>query len=203
MRRQPVHTPMSDYERIITEIAHRSATQFGRYVAKRENLDPHDLGHTWTNDPKPGDIVKCQTQRHTSRWMFAWLVEVHGYSEWLLREIGGERTCRMSNENLTALPGYLPLEGHQFLALEVCRYAAWKFTDQEYTPRWGGIEFPDRHSRDGVVTIRTAFGGALGPDVRVTIPIRATSDLRVREVLAAMRDAWAKREKPEQVGRKP
>lgn len=99
--------------------------------------------------PKPGDIVMCRTGR-VSRWKIAYFVEDcrdgwGGYH--LLREIGSNRLCRMSNESLDTLIGVSPnllLDG---LRRKIYGWATVEAFSRRYNPksdhwiRCGGAEF--------------------------------------------------------------
>lgn len=192
---RPIHTAMTDYERIITEIAHNATSSISRFhFGTRDTIPKLDRGYTWSNDVQVGDIVRCNTQRRPE-WMFSWLEGVdldHHEKAYLLRGIGSTKRVRMSNESLYSLPFYQPLEGFQWRAYEVCVAAANEMTDMHYSPRWGGMKFPNQTSRDGVCELRYVFG--LNEN-RVSIPIRATSRLTFSSVYDAMETAWNLMEK--------
>lgn len=99
--------------------------------------------------PKPGDIVMCSTGR-INQWKIAYFVKDcrdgwGGYH--LLREIGSDRLCRMSNERLETLigvPSSLLLDG---LRQKIHRWATVEAFSEKYNPksdyfvRCGGAEF--------------------------------------------------------------
>lgn len=109
--------------------------------------------------PEPGDLVQCQTQRTPNHWCWAWLVEHKDDrpdGSWLLRELGGEQTCYMHNEMLRAFRGINPerlLEGHQH---KFYRKAVKAFSGEgvDYLTRFGGIAWPDRHSKTATFGVR-------------------------------------------------
>jgi len=158
---------MSDKERILLTIIRELQTMLvlarGAY-----QLDFHDRSagreyvhfeHREYDKIKPGDLVICQTSG-IHDFTVGFVVDKfdpdwHGL---LLREIGTERTCRMSNERYYCIVGLSEhdlWEGgkHQF-DLKV-KKAFWKTNEDWY--RFGGLRFND----DGTatMTVREKFGG--------------------------------------------
>ena len=117
----------------------------------------------------------------------------------MLREIGGERLCRMSNESFYAIRGTHStdlLEGIQYRAyLAVQRAFGAVIREDYYKSRYRGFEFPDgRKSREGVITIgpHIFVDSREGQYERVKATVRFTTKTTQREIVEAIRAATPK-----------
>lgn len=95
---------------------------------------------------KPEDIVRCKTNPN-HRWGIAELVEKRGYSDYLLREIGGNKLCNMGNESVEVLRFMAPSRLYTGTKFRIYQWASTKAFVKRYNPdadRWkrcGGVEF--------------------------------------------------------------
>lgn len=199
---------MSDRERILTFLAMVSGP-FTKFVSGEPG--PHDF-ICWSSTVRPGDLVKCATQRVPNRWNIAWYVgpsdrSTPGWPTHLLRELGGEHLCHMGNEMLYSLRGqegspYL-LEGHQWRA-HVAVERAFAGIDH-YEAKLYELRFPDRHARDGEIIVRPhIFSSAKGVEaatLAVVVPFSFTPRTSGKAVRAAINEAlrdvdWSTRAVP-------
>jgi hypothetical protein len=199
---------MSDRERILTFLA-MVCGPFTKFVSGEPG--PHDWT-CWSSVVRPGDLVRCNTQRVPNHWNVAWYVgpserSAAGWPVHLLREFGGERLCHIGNESLYSLRGqegspYL-LEGHQWRA-HVAVERAFAGIDH-YEAKLAGVRFPDRHARSGEIIVRPhIFSSAKGDKdatVAVVVPFTFTSRTSGKAVRAAVMEAlqgidWSTRVAP-------
>lgn len=146
---------MDDKERILMTVidrlastallGRRSSEIAGLIVDSEGEPMPQFVGN-YIYKPKPGDIVRCVTG-HASPWKLAVLVEARGDGNWLLREIGSDRLCKMGNEMVETLIGIAPsvfYTGHQRRLYDWGRgkafLAPWN-PKADYLVRGGGVEF--------------------------------------------------------------
>ncbi len=138
---------------------------------------------------KPGDLVICNTSG-VHDFTIAWMVEKLAYSEFLLREIGSERTCRMSNESVWIIRGLTEpwtWEGDKYQFYKKVWNAFWKAGDDWY--RFGGLAFNENN--DAVMTVREKFGGALSlssgeESVPFTVTMPWSKRTSVKAITAAL-----------------
>jgi hypothetical protein len=184
---------MSDRERILTFLA-MVCGPFTKYVHGEPG--PHDWT-CWSSAVRPGDLVRCTTQRVPNHWNVAWYVgpSERGHGTHLLREFGGERLCHMGNESLYSLRGqegspYL-LEGHQWRA-HVAVERAFAGIDH-YEAKLAGVRFPDRHARSGEIIVRphifSSAKGATEATLAVVVPFTFTARASGKAVRAAVMEA--------------
>jgi len=94
---------------------------------------------------KPGDIVRCRTNPN-HRWGIAELVECREHACFLLREIGGNKLCRIQNESVDVLRFMCPDRLYTGIQHRVYQWAYKAFSGR-YNPvadrgkRCGGVEF--------------------------------------------------------------
>jgi len=97
---------------------------------------------------KKGDVVRCQTNPN-HHYGISEYVESKGYSEWLVKEIGGERLCNLSNEGLDVLRFMAP---HRLYYGTKSKLYVWATTkafsgrynpDAQHSKRCGGVEFDE------------------------------------------------------------
>ena len=95
---------------------------------------------------KPGDIVRCKTNPNHG-WGIAKLVEQTGHSTYVLREIGGDKLCNMSNESVDVLRFMAPARLYTGVKYRIYKWATGKAFSERYNPgadyfkRCGGVEF--------------------------------------------------------------
>jgi hypothetical protein len=108
------------------------------------------------SQPKSGDMVLCLTAREPHPWTLSWWCEaIPGGG--LVREIGGERLCRIVNENFGIVrnaPFDWLLEGRERRFAEKLR--RWHSLNYEYGYRIGRLVFEGNRVR---VEIRAPFDG--------------------------------------------
>lgn len=189
---------MTDRERILTAVSLYAAGPFCGWYDETKTI----MQGTWDRKVRPGDLVKCVSQRSVNHWNIAWYDgrSFHrGESCHLLRELGGEWQCHMANESLYAIrgiPSHWLLEGHQWKAYLHCQRALAELYRQDGhydAPRFQSVWFTDRHSRDLELRVRChLFRVPRGSKVIGTaVPLRYTSRLRVRDTVSAIRGAVA------------
>lgn len=199
---------MSDRERLLTVVTMFGCAAFPRF-GHQEN--PVRSGWEWREENiRPGDLVQCQTQRTPNHWCVAWLEDFLQDTHWgrtyLLRELGGEGLCRMSNERVYALrgvPPYLLLEGLQWRSYVKVSKAISHL--DRYHVRFQDLTFPDRHSRKGTIALRPHIF-RVPRDMRarpIEVSVCFTARTRIRDLAQAIEDAtpegcWADRWEPEQ-----
>jgi len=165
---------------------------------------------------KEGDIVRCFTNPNHD-WGISEYVGIEssdggafGSVVWLLREIGGERILRMSNESLYVLrfmPQHLLLTGFR---MKLWNWSQDAFTRRcnakadRYTWRWGGCEFDGdcmtvwvRHHVFGITKMVDGVEMHAVPK-KVTIP--CSRKTRRKDIVAAVNEAtktdceWSEKE---------
>ena len=203
---------MTDRERLLTTIMMR----VGPFMedARHGRSEP-TFGVYWA-DPKPGDLVKCETQRTPSKWAWAWYEEHgehandkhcwgrHGHACYLLRELGGESLIHMGNESLIALRGFGAdelLEGQQFRfyvkVLKAFGRLGKRYGSQSML--YAGVVWPDRHSKRATIGIRphafsspTIEGDYSRGNRTIVKPIPVVlehnSRTRIRDIVEALKD---------------
>jgi hypothetical protein len=170
----------------------------------------------WRDDEsKPGDLVICRTSWRHGAHPFAvgYVVEMYSRSDVLLRELGGRRLCRMSNEGFYAVRGMserhhfelLPGRWHRFY----CKVIKAFQRGQSYSHLFDSVEFHD----DGTATIwvREKWDGR-GKDENgqptwskpYPVTMRWNSRTTIKAILAAMREAgYGEREFEREPDQKP
>ncbi len=164
----PTHAALDDIAndrvRLLTIIAMSAPT-----------ITERGYGSYWDTEVRPGDLVRCQTQRTPNRWCFAWY-EGSGKDEALggaeyhdLRVLGGDERTRMFNESVMALrrPLFPLLEGLEWQTYVLIRRA---FSDVacSYLCRFRDADFAI-DDRIVTVTIRP-HGAVLGGNRLATAP---------------------------------
>lgn len=154
---------MNDKERILINII--SKLQSAMVLKCKTHLidfEDHvhfanNYGFLGTKKLKPGMLVLCNSNaRHD--WGVSFLVEPIN-DGWVLREIGSDRLCNMTNESFTPIVGMNKidlLEGknREFYIKVIKAFSR----GGEYSYRFGGI---DINKNKAVITIREVFGGSL------------------------------------------
>lgn len=194
---------MTDRERILSAVAMRMVSPH-RFAFEADHWET-DLSKI-----RPGDLVKCGTQRSVNRWNIAWYIgpsddprdaqdpgHVH-----LLREIGGETQCRMSNESISAIRG-IParwlLEGHQWRAYVKTQKAVDNIG--HYNLKLSGVAFADRHTKTAQVAVRPHLFRVKGQVRALGVPVEFNSRTTIAGVERAIRAAtdgfdWSSRMTP-------
>ena len=124
-------------------LGHRNSK--GVWVDGRGDPEAQFVG-SYLVKPKPGDLVMCDTGS-VGPWKFAYFVE-DCVDYYMLREIGSDKLCRISNESLSTLVGIsqnMLLDG---LRKKIYRWATheafWTRYNKKadhYHSRCGGVEF--------------------------------------------------------------
>lgn len=195
--RKPARNRVSDRERILFAIACHSPS----YDYRRDEGDVRGTPVRWVSRPaKKGEIVRCMSsiwepRRH--HWTIARVVEVVSANELVVREIGGPRTCHVSNEAfhvLVGIPAGELTEGRQRRAVERIRagfrkigsvdgcilvdvhFATEEARDAVVTFRANRVWFPDQPNVDLVVGISPLpSAGAIAQRIRAAAPWVSTS----------------------------
>ena len=151
---------MSDRDRVLMNIAVKTA---GSVHDKMRQLDigwsvrflfdrpapqfvPAEMADQLGMPMKPGDIVRCQTNPY-HRWGIAELVKCYGFSDFVLREIGGDALFNMGNESLDVLrfmPESLLYTGAKYRIHEWASGKAFRRPhnpDADHFKRCGGVKF--------------------------------------------------------------
>jgi hypothetical protein len=139
---------------------------------------------------KPGMLVLCKTSvaREVHDWAVAYVVEVLGDAECMLREIGSDRLLRMGNESfepIVGMPEHMlrEREQHQF-AKKV--QAAFR-RGGEYSYRYGGIDFDASNAGRATVWVREVFGGMNKPSRPFAVAMEYTRKTTTKAILEEMR----------------
>ena len=150
----------SDFERVLMNIAvdtagtvhdHMERLKSGwqlryRFGNPAPQFIPAEMAKAVGLPLKKGDVVRCQTNPG-HHWGISVFVEQLGYSDWLLRELGGEALLEMKNEDLDVLRFMNPARlyaGHQYRVYLWASHKAFskRFNKQaDYFKRCGGVEF--------------------------------------------------------------
>jgi hypothetical protein len=138
---------------------------------------------------QPGDLVICNTSG-VHDFTIAWVVEKLAYAEFLLREIGSQRTCRMGNESVYIIRGLTEpwtWEGERYEFYRKVWKAFWKAGDDWY--RFGGLAFNE--AGEAVMTVREKFGGMLSSrsgeeSVPFTVTMPWDKRTSIRAIAAAL-----------------
>jgi len=152
----------------------------------------HDGGpraHFGMREPKPGDVVLCKTQREHSVWEVAYYVEPIPDGA-LLRAIGDDRLCRMTNECFAPLVGMREnetLDGADARFVLLARKAFGVI--DSYVCRYGGVHFGE--PGHATVYAREAFDGMLRGyhSVPIAVPMEYGKRTTLRSIVAALRAA--------------
>lgn len=116
--------------------------RFGRCAPQ---FVPEEMATKLNMPLKPGDIIRCSTNPNHA-WGISELVEKTGFSDFLLRMIGGEKLLNMGNESVDVLRFMSPYRlytGHKF---QVYKWASSKAFSTRYNPqadyfkRCGGVD---------------------------------------------------------------
>lgn len=151
---------MTDRERVLMNIAVDTAgtvhdqmkrlvsgwTLRYRFESPAPQFVPEELAKAIEMPLGPGDIVRCKTNPN-HLWGISEFVERQGHAAYLLREIGGERTCNMGNESVDVLR-FMP-ESRLYTGTKnrLYHWARGKAFQERYNPaadrfkRCGGVEF--------------------------------------------------------------
>ena len=166
---------MTDKERILLNIIEqmnftmslgRKDPVTGIWTDYRGDLDAQFVSATYGKDHllTPGALVFCSTSRPFP-WKIARYVSTvkdkHGnISHYVLRELGSDRLCNMSNESLSVLvgvPEQFLYEGHQKKVFDWCHKAIFDDDSIEGADgavcRCGGVEFVKIDGKDEFVRI--------------------------------------------------
>ena len=151
------------------------------------------LPYVSSGEPKAGDLVICQGSwvRGVHDWVVGYVDEVKGYGHCMIREIGTDRLCDISNESFCTIhniDGDHLLTGDQHLfQRKVLRAFA---RGDEYSYRYGGVEF---NGRGVTIWVREVFGGRLhGSDTGSKpfhVAMRWRKNSSIKSILLAMRGA--------------
>lgn len=212
MRKEPRRV-LEDRQRIYVAIIQRLASDV---LCRKPWVNPRDA--------VPGDLVVSSTRRGWDPWLAGFLVEQRGdYGAYLIRDVASPRVCTVSNDSFHVVRGLMSedlLAGYQYAAARRCRGAlsvGWRSgAFDSLDARWGGIEFADRDTRDGVLYVRphSFFGPHCPPrgplpegkhplgtkgvsesdqwrivTEHKAIPFHATSRLRARDLAARIEEA--------------
>lgn len=118
-----------------------------------------------------GDLVLCSTSggRQYHDWIVGWVKEIHSSNECLIREIGSDRLCKVSNEQFYIIEGLSDLEkleGDQYKFYRKVVTAINKYGDD--WRRFSDIKF----NEDQVtVSLREKFNGLQRNKVQVPFEI--------------------------------
>jgi len=181
---------MTDKERMLLTIANSLA--FPDY---KEIPDEKRLG-AWVSwkkeDLVPGALVSCVSSGRFSLhdWLIGFVVQVNDESDCVIRELGGKRTCRVSNERFYVIRGidrYALLAGKERQFYERVLLAFRRGGEWAY--RFGGLDFNDDGSAS--IKIREAFGGRLAGPVSMPFVVCVPEwrkTISWKRILQAMRD---------------
>ena len=138
---------------------------------------------------EPGMLVVCNSS-HLCDWTVSIIQEVGpGYAECLLRELGTNRLCRMSNEAFTPICNMAESdlwEGEQFAFAKKARKAF--FCGDDYVYRYGGLSFSKDDPRHATILVREVYGGLDKPSLPFAIEIDWTPKTTIKAILQTMRD---------------
>ena len=117
--------------------------RFGRPVAQ---FLPTEMCEKIGMSMRPGDIVRCQTNPNHA-WGISELVEQTGYSDFVLRLIGGDKLLNMGNESVEVLRFMDPSRLYTGAKFKIYQWASGKAFSARYNPhadyfkKCGGVEF--------------------------------------------------------------
>jgi hypothetical protein len=190
---------VNDKERILMNIINRLYSTMvlapnPKGFSRKDFIDRWSSGeHLYVHiaryqDPKPGDLVLCKTM-NVNDWKIGWYVQCVGYSEAMIREIGTQRICHVSNEDFAPIVG-MPydeiLEGDEYVFYRKVLKAFYR--GYEFNYRFGGVTFD---GRDATIWVREAFGG-LGDlhhqSKPFPVPIHWNKKTTIKSILQTMRD---------------
>jgi hypothetical protein len=161
---------MTDKERILMVIVSELASSLQQSKWRGGNVDPIG-GVTYTDveyscKPNPGDLVVCNSSgRFTPHpYIVGWVQEVRDHAHCLIRELGSNRLCDISNESFTRINGIRQvdlLEGHHYkfyrkVCVLVSRNDNWDYRLRQmtfkgdgtckasFTPKFGGTAARDQ-----------------------------------------------------------
>lgn len=146
---------MTDHARILTEVLLRTPQPM--YTAPDLEATYVPVHIAKYREPVPGDLVLGFCIRKADPFCLSWLVRRLGDSEYLLREIGTQRTARYWNVQFNAVVGLPPsilLEGDRRgfywnVMTVMSREADWAY-------RFGGVDFDGERA---TIWIREVFNG--------------------------------------------
>ena len=190
---------MTDKERMLTYLLAWLARPDYRASRDRQ-LDKGGPWLDWRDDEiRRGDLVICRTSwgRGVHPFVVGYVVDVYSRSDVLLRELGGRRLCRMSNE------GFYTVRGMSDRDLELLPGRWYRLYRKvlkafrrggSWSHLFGGLDFND----DGTATIwvREKWGGR-GKDENgqptrskpYPVTMRWNSRTTIKAILAAMQEA--------------
>jgi len=187
---------MNDKERILmTILENLSFTQtlalhgYDEAKFRKDDTGNDEYVHFGGYNDRPvqkGDLVLCCTT-NVHDWKIGWVHEVTSNDTCVIREIGSNRLCNVSNERFTRIVGLnksLLLEGDEYIFQQKVMRAFRK--GDEYLYRFGGVEFPE----DGVaeIWIREVFGGIGKPSQPFSFAMKWNKRTSVKRILKTMRE---------------
>ena len=186
---------MNDKERILLVLLDEmSLTQLlclrGNEEAKFKDETRGEYVHFGAYDDREvqkDDLVLCATG-NVHDWKIGWVHEVIDMSTCIIREIGSNRLCNVSNEMFKRIVGVgdsLLLEGEKYIFQQKVMRAFGK--GDEYMYRFGGIDFLDDQTV-ARVWIREAFGGIDKPSKPFSFEMAWNKRTSVKKILEAMRE---------------
>jgi len=181
---------MTDKERVLAHVIRGLYSTCLKYCPWQGEYDsPHFAPWIRGDNLKPGMLVLGQTG-NMDKWLIAYLVRPlveESLGGWLLKEIGSNKMCRMTNEGFIPIlgvqPRYLYEQGQQSFYQKVLK--AFK-RGGEYMYRFGGLSFISE--KKAKISIRQIFnGGPIGGTQPFSFEIEFDSKTSIKKILAQMK----------------
>jgi hypothetical protein len=188
---------MNDKERILMSVIRglRSTTGlvrnnlWGSENYKRDGGDGYYVHFAPWKDPQKGDLVLCEAMS-IDDWSVGFVHMVISNHECIIREIGSDRLCRVSNEGFSPIIGMSSidlLEGAQYGFYQKVLKAFRK--GDEFLYCFGGIDFD---GEDAIIWVRERYGGIIRfrehGSAPFSIRMRWSDKTTIKAILQAMRD---------------
>lgn len=176
---------MSDKERILLQlIVNLASTQIlaGGQLYSAESFGDH-VHFAYYKKPEPGDLVLCKTSG-IHPYTVGWYVSGSEYGTSVIREIGTDRLCNVSNDS------FLPIVGmYKDHLLERDQRAVYLKVQQAFRRggsfghMFGGLDF---EVDEIVITIREYMGGFGKTSIPYKVRMKWTKTMSVKSILEAM-----------------
>ena len=166
--------------------------RFGKPVAQ---FIPEEMAKAIDMPLVNGDIIRCFTNPN-HEWGISELVERRGYAGWLLREIGGDRTCDMQNESVDVLRFMPPALLYTGVKHKIYKWASRSvFSERhggDYLKKCGGVEFDGDEliiwCRPHVLALEKTVDGERVYAQPKRFTLKWDKRIRLRDIVSAMRE---------------
>lgn len=153
----------------------REYVHFGSYVQDKEL--------------RVDDLVLCATSGmgNPHEFTVGFIHEIVGFGDCVIREIGTDRLCRISNEQFIPIKG---LKDYQLWEKDKYEFSvkvhkAFAKGDEDWY-RYGGLDFEDD---EAIIWIREKFGGLTKPSKPFAAKMKWNKKTTIKAILGAMKEA--------------